>query len=437
MKKIVLIMLLAVLLLSISACQKKDDTDPVTIIWLPHTSRDSGEGAVFYPLFDQWKAANPDINLVENYVGGDDVKIKIKADASADMLPDVFFFWGTLSNNEYLLESGMVVPTKDIVAEVPNLRMENISPSTLGTISYRGVPYGIPYTATFAGFFVNTAIYEKCGVPLPDTYPAFTYEQFRKDAEVFRKNGYIPLAHGWEAGNPGHFYLSQLINQLPGGTQSMLDLLNYKNMAGSGNLATGMRYVIEDIRLGVYQDNVIADSWNQMTALFQQERAAANYTHVNQLGQFNNDPVLASRIKLMPFPKIPEAVKDSNQQVAIAPAYNYFVSAKSWKDPKKRQAIVRFLDFIFGKEAIIAFTKFQQPALSFDFDIPEENFSTIYKNAAKFAHGKEEVPFFLAVVPDSAAWQNFKNVLMEIVIGQLSPENGEKAIGAVFAEMGK
>jgi raffinose/stachyose/melibiose transport system substrate-binding protein len=435
--------IILLLMMAVISCSKKEETGasprPIEISWLSYISRDSDEGKAFFPMLDKWLAQNPDIIIRDEFIGGDDRKAKVKADASAGLISDIFGFWSTLSNCAYLLQADLCVPTEDLCAKIPNVKMKNISSSILETISYKGVPYGLPLSAVYAGFFVNAQIYAECGLKTPDQYDIYTYEQFRKDGDIFKSRGYIPLACGWQAGNPGHFYLSALVNQMPGGTEEMLEIAAYKDSTGPGNITRGLQYIIDDIKLGMYQENVLADSWNEMGAIYEQKRAAAVYNYVNNsmfINIMSTDPDLLTATRMVPFPQIKEAARQSNKMVALAAEHNYYVTRKAWdSSPAKQDAIAKFCDFLYGRESMINFTKYNQAALGFDYDIPTDGLSPIVRDAIRFGAGKEEVPFYLAVVPDSTAWQNFKFALMDCVSGEVSPADTEKLIGEIFQVM--
>jgi ABC-type glycerol-3-phosphate transport system substrate-binding protein len=221
----------------------------------------------------------------------------------------------------------------------------------------------------------------------------------------------------------------------------MLGILEYKNTTGSGNIAAALQYVLDDIKTGMYQENVLADSWNEMGAIYEQGKAAAVYNYVNN-SLFTNlqtsDPELLAATRMVPFPQIKEAVKPVKSQVALAAEHNYYVSKKAWTSGSAKQdALARFMDFLYSKDVIINFAKYSQVALDLDYEFPPEDLSPTVRDAMRYASGKEEIPFYLAIIPDSSAWQDFKNATMDCVSGEVSPRDTEKLIGTIFDAMEK
>lgn len=400
-------------------------------------AEDGTVGNMYFPLLEEFLAANPDIEIVNDYAFDDDLKAKVKAEAAGGSLPDIMAYWATLANSSWLYSSDMLVPTEELTASIDGLDISMIDESIIRTTSYDGVAYGIPLNTLRMCYIVNKALYEQCGVTLPTEYDKYTYEQFREDGKVFLENGIIPLAVGYKDGNPGHYYLAELISQMQGGLDELYGIMEYKNPAGSGNLARAIGIIQEDIGLGLYPKSFLNNSWNEQHALYSDRQAAAMYTITSSAAPLmvEDEQLLADSI-VVPFPEIEGCVSSPSTRVARSVNWAIHVSANSWEDPVKQEAIGRFMSWFFSEEWQKPYATTEEPAVNFAYDLTE-SFGPFYQRVLETQEGWSYSPYYLSAVPDSAIFTSFKNAIMEAATLGITPQEFEDKCIEIFNELGE
>ena len=398
-------------------------------------AEDGTVGNMFFPSLNEFLRENPDINVINDYAYDDDMKAKIKSEAAADSLPEVMAYWATLANSSWLYASDKIVTTEELVSEIDGLDISMIDESILKTTSYNGVSYGIPLNTLRMCFVVNKKIYEECGVTLPSEYETYTYEQFREDGKVFLEKGYIPVTIGYKGGNPGHYWLAEIISQLPGGLDDLYGLLEYKAPVSGENFAKAMSYVQEDINLGLYPQDFLNASWSEMHALYCDRRAAAMYTITSSAAPLMvEDEELMEESIVVPFPQIEECVSAPSSRVARSVNWSLHVSRKCWEDPVKKDAVCRFLSWFFSEEWQKAYATTEEPALKFDFDI-NDSFGPFYQEVLNLQSDWSYSPYFLSAVPDASVFTAFKDNIMEAATLAITPEEFAERSLEIFDEL--
>lgn len=400
------------------------DGEKITIRYAADTIQDSAEGKEFFELLEQFKEDNPDIDLQFELAIDADMKTKIKTEAAADMLPDVFWYWSTFSNSQFLYESHLVVPLETICENSEVLSMDMYPEAVLSAISYEGVPMGIPGDASRGFFIVNKALYDEYNVPLPKTY-----EEFREGGKIFIENGIIPLATGFKDGNPGHHWFSILLNQLPGGTEEFNDMMLGKVHPESGNIAKVAQIIQEDADLGMYPKDFINGDWNTQQTLFFEGKAAAMYSLSFQLQNCPED--FAKNCQMWSVPKLDGAERDPFTFYTYGPQDSIMVSQKSFEDPVKREAIMRFIDFWFGQEHMNSMAKYRELAL--DYSVSTE-LPPLVMEMYDYQKGMDTVPSLFSAIPDATLFNDVKNALQETAAKITTPEQFSDKMAELFQE---
>lgn len=157
MKKILSLILAAVMLLSLASFAHAED---VELEFLYHKSETDAINAM-QKVIDQFNAENPGIKV--NFVQIPDAATVLQTRATQNDLPDMFGCT-TSTTYELMFESGLIM---DITGQ-PFL--ENIAASTLALSGYQGKIYRMPYSLSCYGLYVRTDIFEEQDIALPTTW---------------------------------------------------------------------------------------------------------------------------------------------------------------------------------------------------------------------------------------------------------------------------
>lgn len=140
------------------------------------------------PMFDAFEAANPDIDLVVEYIpGGKNHINKLIAAVAANSAPDMTVL--DVVATEAFARLGALKPLDEIVAANPNLATSLFPQGPLQTSFFDGKQYAIPYGGDASVVIYNKALFRERGLD-PDNPPK-TWAEFTEAAKqlTFDRDG--------------------------------------------------------------------------------------------------------------------------------------------------------------------------------------------------------------------------------------------------------
>ena len=158
MKKLVSLLLAALMLLSLASLAAADDE--VVLELLYHKSETDAINAMQAAVND-FNAANPGIRVEFNQIP--DAATVLVARSQQNDLPDIFGCT-TSSTYELMFKEGMIM---DLTGKE---FLNNIEESTLALSAYEGKNWRLPYSLSCYGLYVRTDIFEEQGLALPTTW---------------------------------------------------------------------------------------------------------------------------------------------------------------------------------------------------------------------------------------------------------------------------
>lgn len=125
----------------------------------------SGRGT-FLDIVDEFRAANPDINVeVENVAGGyAAIRERTTLALLGNVAPNIAHFshYGTYN---WRYQGGIFMPLNDYIAEDPNFDLDDWYPPFLENVSMDGEIYGIPYNVSTPLTYYSPHLLEESGLP--------------------------------------------------------------------------------------------------------------------------------------------------------------------------------------------------------------------------------------------------------------------------------
>jgi len=368
---------------------------------------------VFQGLLTQFQEEHPNIKIVEEVAAGDELRTKIKVDLASNNLPDVFTYWGG-GVAKPLADYNKLLNIEEYLELSETLNREDISDAAWQFYTYDNEAYGIPVEGYISAFIVNKKMFKEYNLQYPETQ-----EDLLEVAEVFNDNGIVPLAVGSKGGNPSHFYLSELYNQLPGGTEEIENIANTQQFA-TDNALKVVEAINEQRLAGVFPEDTIANGdWSPSFELYNNERAAMVYTYPWMLGLMNEE--LIENSEVVPLPRLEGAAKDPSEIIQSSAVFGYVVNRESFQDPAKQEALVTFLDFLTSKEL---FSDIAETGMvpTRDVSIDMDKVNPMMRKVYNYSEGLEKVPAHFNTILENAAFVDFQQALDELFAGILSPE---------------
>lgn len=391
-------------------------SQPVTIRfahgWSP--SGDTAVGAKFVTDFAQ--SHKDSINLVEEVVAGDEMLTKIKVHIAGDNLPDAWMYWGSMADSGNLIKSGLLADVGEYFKESEKVNQSDYPDAMFDSFRFNGKIYGIP-TESYVGFwFCNKELFEKYNLEYPTTY-----EELLEVSKVFNENGIVPLAMGSKAGNPAHFFFSELFCQYAGAEEKFSELtddwkVDNENFRKVAELISDMK------KNNVFPADTVANGdWGPSFALYDEGKAAMVYTMTWQLKALS--PETEAKTVQINAPKMPGSTVDPASFVSSNSTYGLVFNAKSFADPAKRKALIELGDMFTSNEWVE--TMFYETgtlnAKNITID-PNKVQMPILFSVIDNAKGKEKMSCHWLAYPDGEPFSYFMEKLDELFAGSMSPE---------------
>jgi alpha-1,4-digalacturonate transport system substrate-binding protein len=193
MKRFGLLIMLALLLLSVTAVYAQDDVE-LRITWYS----DGTEGDALRAALDTFEADNPGISVVIDDIGYSDPNIyhsTIQAQVEAGSPPDL------ARVNNVALFLGNYLDLTSLVSD-SQYWTDNFSESVLNSLradaSDTGI-YGFPLQFTITAPFINRTLFQQAGVDVPsDTNEAVTWDEWAAAAKQVADATQTPYAIAFE-----------------------------------------------------------------------------------------------------------------------------------------------------------------------------------------------------------------------------------------------
>ena len=151
---------------------------------------------------------------------------------------------------------------------------------------------------------------------------------------------------GSKLGNPSHFFFNEIVCQFSSGVEDVNNLMSYDTDTFD---TEAMRYAAKLIEkmvdAGLFADDTLGSTgdWDPSTVYYDEGYAAMCYTLSWQFSSFSEETLAKSQI--IGIPQIAETDREANH---IQGTTNdcYEISAASWSDTSKQDAIVALMDFL-------------------------------------------------------------------------------------------
>ncbi len=136
---------------------------------------------------DEFEAAFPGIRLEVEWYDTDEWKDYGEVLALSDDLPDVFY-WNAGGALEELVRSGDILPLDEYLTDEIRDRLIG---GALDNMTFDGRVYQLPYANACSCLYCNTALFDRYGVKLPETWDGLL-----EAVRAFRDAGVTPMALG-------------------------------------------------------------------------------------------------------------------------------------------------------------------------------------------------------------------------------------------------
>lgn len=383
----------------------------------------NGGSKGFRTMIEEWKTANPGVNLVENVLANDDYKPQIATLASANDLPDVFLLQGM--NTKQWAADGMILDMTQIIKDSPYNADYNTAMFT--PFKDGDKIYAIP---ALTGGTCTVVMYDK-QMWKDAGYDAFPtkWDDLAKAQEYFSGQGIDTLSFGNSAKwNANSCFMSTMGNMYAGPDwyQSIIDKGGAKFTDQA--FVDALTFTQQAFQSGIFNADFNAVKSEDAREYFIAGDAAAyiggNWDTSYIMDAIKNaDETKYNNIGFATLPSPSNATGMTNAQ-NIGMGYGVAINAKVADDPDKLAAAVDlaykltgadFSNFVATNYALSGVTKVANVDLSAFDQITQDFYNYSYVDTTPC----EIFDSYL----NGAVWDVFNTKLQEMLNGDATPED--------------
>jgi len=349
MKRIAAVLVFMCLLSTqFTGCKKKKiENQPATIDVVTSFGSNDSVGSQYDLLLNEFETEYNHITLNDKSANANDQwKALVRTQFETNQEPDVFFFYNGVDVKK-MITNKQLVSIKTIREEYPDYCL-NISDKAIGAMKeFDGNTYAVPITGFWEGLFCNKELFEKYNVPeITDIGSLF------KAVEMFNKNGVTPIAASFS--DIPNYWIEHAIlaNGAKGHSANPKTLEEVPNewFSGLGRLK-GL------YKSDAFQRDALVTRHDLSVKLFNEEKAAM----LLEGSWVTIDPKIANKVKVSRFPSISGVQKD-NQAIIAGYSMGFYITQKAWEDPAKRDACVKYVEYMTMDKSIPRITYLGMPA---------------------------------------------------------------------------
>lgn len=366
------------------------------------------------PLMEKWAEENKEtVNLEIETAAGNDLRTKLTTDMASNNVPDIFYYWTRTSLKPYI-ENDMLLNIQEYFDKSSEIKRDAFNETDFYSLNLDGgeTAYGIPCGGSTQLLACNKELFDQYDLSYPTTY-----EELLECAEVFKKNGIIPISCGSSHGDIGYFLWSSILYQY-----ADVDEVNkiisepdaWKNSEAANKAS---RYISEMAEKGLFpSDTVGSGDFDGTLALYNAGQAAmfvATCWKISAIEIENTD--------FITYPEFPDAVNDPATFTTGGANNGIYINKASFEDASKTDAIVAVMDYYCSDEVMAA--KSTNMSNSKILDIETE--ATQNKVYQKFLEKEEGLDLHMAMwalMPDVDSREVYMDKMDSLYSQQMSPD---------------
>jgi len=360
--------------------------------------------ADYQQLIANFMKENSNIVINDESATADETwKARVTTDFSSGNDPDVVFYF-TGADAVQLIETGKVVSIEEIREVYPDYA-SNITEAAMSFMKeFDGKHYAVPIRGFYEGLFCNTDLFEQYGLELPTDW-----EKLETAIKKFKEVGIVPIAASFS--DVPHYWIEHFIYAVGGYEDHKV---NPKDTYPE-SWAEGLRWFKKFKDMGAFPVDVNATKNDITTNMFYDKQAAMILDGSWIVGGIK-DP---DTVTVLPVPCAPGGKKDPSDIIGGF-STGFYISRKAWDDPDKRDAAVKFVQYMTSNEAISLFAKVAGAPAA---DVPSpEGMTAVMEAGIKMGGQAKNIDMPIDSRLSKEAWTFLVSSIGSIADGQVTPE---------------
>jgi raffinose/stachyose/melibiose transport system substrate-binding protein len=221
-------------------------------------------GAVVEQINAEFLKAHPGVEIETESYPDQPYQEKMKIYATSGQLPDVFKYWSFSTLLKPLVDEDLVMELNmdDFVGN-------NYLSGALESNVWGGKLYGIPVSGDLWVIFYNKSMFDKFGVKVPTTF-----KELFEVAEVFKKNGIIPISSDGKDSWPFSILFDNLVARYTGDFSYPQQALDRKMKFTDEPFVKAAALMQKMVKEGLFQADLVTSDYGASRNLFGQEVTA-------------------------------------------------------------------------------------------------------------------------------------------------------------------
>ncbi|MFT3984858.1 MAG: extracellular solute-binding protein [Lachnospiraceae bacterium] len=304
-------------------------------------------------------------------------KARVLADFEVGSEPDVLFYFNGPDSNSFV-GADKVVSVDDIRAEFPDYA-SNMKDDMLGASPIDGKNYSIPVNGYWEAMYVNKEVCEAAGVEIPgaDT----TWEEFMDICQKIKDAGYSPIAASL-AQVPHYWFEYSIFNYTSVKTHCVLP--ESTTDANGKAWIDGITDVKDLYEKGYFPDNTLSATDDETFQMFIDGKAAFLVDGSWKAGGIAEK---TDNIDNFTVTYVPGQGDRKSTDMIGGLSSGYYITKKAWEDPEKREAAVKFVEYMTSDEAVSEFALVSATALKNGATVDESTLNSLQKDCLTLCAG--------------------------------------------------
>jgi raffinose/stachyose/melibiose transport system substrate-binding protein len=306
-----------------------------------HVANMADQEPATYAVMEAFTKANPDIKIEITGADTDEHVKRMKMAAQSGTLPDVF--WLLPAPAQEMWDAGLLLDFNKYFSESPAVE-QKIGAEMRSMSPVKDAVFGLSYQKLVTGLWYNKALFNQYNIPEPVN--GTTYPEFLDMIKKFNAAGVVTISKG--AKDPYSCWNFLLGIARYGYFDKYSDLMIGKVSFVNDDFIRYFEKIDEMRKAGAFPPNIATMDYFQAGNLFVNGKAAMMDSGAWDTAKFND--ALGDNVGFWWGPVFPDGV--GNQKLSMqAPTNNIRVNANVLKDPIKKAAVYKFLDYFYSPEA--------------------------------------------------------------------------------------
>ncbi|MBQ7793282.1 MAG: sugar ABC transporter substrate-binding protein [Clostridia bacterium] len=334
MKKLLALIMAAMMTASLASCGEQTSTDgKVSIkIGVPN-----GDTLTPFSVIEDFKAANPDIEVVLDEAPWNDFMSKIKTQIAGGTAPDIF-----ISDSGYTMTLGAQGGSMDLAEKIETeLNADDYISALYAAKDAEGHVWGIPHGLNCFALYYNEALFDEAGLEYPTD--DWTFEDVLEAAKkltapvdatgaspVYGFGGTYSISNGWLP-----FVLST------GGAP--LDETRTKSNFDDPKTIEGFKHMEEFVKAGVIPPTAWYTANGGLETSFYNGKIAMAFMNTNAATLINNNAAEDFRYNIVSMP-----IGYDGGRYSVYVPNCWIINGKS--SPEKQEAAWKWLKYYLSEE---------------------------------------------------------------------------------------